>query len=195
VCSNIFASVRCLSLPILHEKQLVAQQVCCHWSCPCLFYTQGILQAHRRLLSIPQLCSHWKRSIFAHRSGTDQISCGMQTQGGRALAVPLFVVLAQNRALHIVGQDKGVGQVDPTLRAEDRIRVVSDRFDQANRLLVQASLCTSCIAGCNCQLLYSIMSSIALPCKTVITSSAHLASGLKCITSGLKCMRTSSKSG
>ena len=71
----------------------------------------------------------------------------MQTQSGRALAVPLFVVLAQNRALHIVGQDRGVGQVDPTLRAEDRIRVVSDRFDQANRLLVQASLCISCIAG------------------------------------------------
>ena len=76
----------------------------------------------------------------------------MQTQGGRALAVPLFVVLAQNRALHIVGQDKGIGQVDPTLRAEDRIRVVSDRFDQANRLLVQASLCTSCIAGLLLQL-------------------------------------------
>ncbi|KAL0019528.1 hypothetical protein WJX77_005771 [Trebouxia sp. C0004] len=59
------------------------------------------------------------------------------TQCGRALAVPLFVVLAQNRALHIVGQDRGIGQVDPMLRAEDRIRVVSDRFDQANRLLVQ----------------------------------------------------------
>ncbi len=71
----------------------------------------------------------------------------MQTQCGRALAVPLFVVLAQNRALHIVGQDRGIGQVDPTLRAEDRIRVVSDRFDQANRLLVQASLCTACMAG------------------------------------------------
>ena len=84
---------------------------------------------------------------MAHRRGTDQFFCGMQTQGGRALAVPLFVVLAQNRALHIVGQDRGVGQVDPTLRAEDRIRVVSDRFDQANRLLVQASLCISCIAG------------------------------------------------
>ncbi len=82
----------------------------------------------------------------------------MQTQSGRALAVPLFVVLAQNRALHIVGQDKGVGQVDPTLRAEDRIRVVSDRFDQANRLLVQASLCTIRIPGwlLKLQSLYSI---------------------------------------
>ncbi|DBB02120.1 TPA: hypothetical protein ACH3X3_011159 [Trebouxia sp. C0006] len=72
------------------------------------------------------------------KAGMERLCAALtSTQGGRALAVPLFVVLAQNRALHIVGQDKGVGQVDPTLRAEDRIRVVSDRFDQANRLLVQ----------------------------------------------------------
>ncbi|KAA6416485.1 MAG: hypothetical protein FRX49_13545, partial [Trebouxia sp. A1-2] len=82
------------------------------------------------------------------KAGMERL-CGAltSTQSGRALAVPLFVVLAQNRALHIIGQDRGVGQVDLTLRPEDRIRVVSDRFDQANRLLVQASLCTSCIAG------------------------------------------------
>ncbi|DBA74789.1 TPA: hypothetical protein ACH3X2_009311 [Trebouxia sp. C0005] len=72
------------------------------------------------------------------KAGMERL-CGAltSTQSGRALAVPLFVVLAQNRALHIIGQDRGVGQVDLTLRPEDRIRVVSDRFDQANRLLVQ----------------------------------------------------------
>ena len=118
---------------------------------------------------------------------TDSAPCGMQTQCGRALAVPLFVVLAQNRALHIVGQDRGVGQVDPTLRPEDRIRVVSDRFDQANRLLVQASLCTPYIAGLlpklPVTLLYHIPHIPALPCKTVTASTAYLTSGLKCVIS------------
>ena len=68
----------------------------------------------------------------------------VQKDHGRPLAVRLFVLLAQNRALHVIGEDRGVGNVDPRKKPEDRIRVVSDRFDQANRLLVQASFCSGC---------------------------------------------------
>lgn len=66
------------------------------------------------------------------------LSC-LQKEHGAPLAVPLFVILAQNRALHVIGEDRGVGNVDGWKKPEDRIRVVSDRFDQANKLLVQAS--------------------------------------------------------
>ena len=57
------------------------------------------------------------------------------------MAIPLFILLAQNRSLRIIGQDRGVGSVDARLKPEDRIRVVSDRFDHANRVLIQVDCC------------------------------------------------------
>lgn len=72
----------------------------------------------------------------------------LQKQQGRPLAVPLFVVMAQNRSLHILGQDRGLGNVDARLKPEDRIRVVSDRFDQANRLLIQVPCPNNCTMLC-----------------------------------------------
>ena len=194
----------CCSLHLLPAKQLaVAQESLLQLLLPLSFLYSRRPASTQKALEDPQSCSHWWHSNIAHRKRTDQILCGMQTQCGRALAVPLFVVLAQNRSLHIVGQDRGVGQVDPTLRPEDRIRVVSDRFDQANRLLVQASSAQPAQLTCfwNCHLVYSIMSSVAHACKTVMTSNAHLASGLTSglwpqvhLTSGLNCM-ISSESG
>lgn len=72
------------------------------------------------------------------RAGADRLIHALtMTECGFPLAVPLFVLLAQNRSLRIIGQDRGVGSVEARLKPEDRIRVVSDRYDHANRTLLQ----------------------------------------------------------
>lgn len=63
----------------------------------------------------------------------------VQTRYGGALAVPLFISLAQNRILSVVGMDRGVGNFNRQ-PAEDRIRVVSGRYDYTTKLMIQVSI-------------------------------------------------------
>ena len=62
----------------------------------------------------------------------------VQTRYGGALAVPLFIVLAQNRNVRIEGVDRGV----PNFKrqsAEDRIRIMGGRYDYTTKLMIQVS--------------------------------------------------------
>ena len=71
----------------------------------------------------------------------------MQTSYGRPLAIPLFILLAQNRHMLIRSVDKGVGELGPPRPgqpvapqpAESRVRTVCDRFDQMNKIMVQVT--------------------------------------------------------
>lgn len=62
----------------------------------------------------------------------------MQTKYGHPLAIPLFIALAQSRNQSIVGVDRGVGSFAKK-PAESRIRIVSGRYDRANKLMIQVS--------------------------------------------------------
>lgn len=67
-----------------------------------------------------------------------------QTSHGKPLAVPLFILLAQNRQMHIKLVDKNGGEfVAPRQQpleaqlAESRVRTVCDRYDQMNKVMIQ----------------------------------------------------------
>ena len=60
----------------------------------------------------------------------------VQTRYGGALAVPLFTFLAQSRSGYIVGVDRGTGNFNRQ-SPEDRIRIVSGRYDFATKLMIQ----------------------------------------------------------
>lgn len=62
----------------------------------------------------------------------------LQIYYGDALAVPLFIILAQNRNLSIVGVDRGVGSFIRQ-SAEARIRIVSGRYDHTTKLMIQVT--------------------------------------------------------
>lgn len=62
----------------------------------------------------------------------------LQTRYGDPLAVPLFIILAQNRNLSIVGVDRGVGSFIRQ-SAEARIRIVSGRYDHTTKLMIQVT--------------------------------------------------------
>lgn len=62
----------------------------------------------------------------------------VQTKYGSPLALPLFIALAQSRNQNIIGVDRGVGSFNRK-PAESRIRIVSGRYDNANKLMIQVS--------------------------------------------------------
>lgn len=64
--------------------------------------------------------------------------CLVQTRYGGALAIPIFIFLARSRNLSIVGVDRGVGNFNRQ-SAEDRIRIMSGRYDYSTKLLIQVS--------------------------------------------------------
>ena len=78
------------------------------------------------------LCHH------KHTAASVTLLLALQTRYGGALAIPLFIALAQNRSLNIVGVDRGVGSFQRK-PAEDRIRIVSGRYDCTNKLMIQVS--------------------------------------------------------
>ena len=119
------------SLACTDANNLTALHACCCLqasSCNCLTLAGLVVADHGMT---PSRMLHGWAPIIA------DLVLTVQTQYGIALAVPLFIALAQNRHLSVIGVDRGVGSFEKK-PAEDRIRIVSGRYDHANKLMVQA---------------------------------------------------------
>lgn len=121
----------CLASVILH----LTQQCC----------KVASLDNHSQQPDLPQHDIHLtSRLRYLHKQAKHALFA-MQTSYGRPLAIPMFILLAQNRHMLIRSVDKGVGDMVPPRPgqpvtpqpAESRVRTVCDRYDQMNKIMVQ----------------------------------------------------------
>ena len=108
---------------------------------PCCFLGLPFL-----CLASPSLASYTSHCTSSAWQPLSDCLLAMQTKYGNPLAIPLFIALAQSRNQSIVGVDRGVGSFGRKA-AESRIRIVSGRYDHANKLMVQVSTPSSILTS------------------------------------------------
>ncbi len=113
------------------------------WPCFCLAVFLACLSFALLHLFLASYTSHCTSSAWQPLS---DCLLAMQTKYGKPLAIPLFIALAQSRNQSIVGVDRGVGSFGRKA-AESRIRIVSGRYDHANKLMVQVSTPSSILTS------------------------------------------------